>query len=232
MPARRHCPRVGSVYFDAFLRCVLTGSRHSAHQCVRGSKHYNRPALACCQVQLTTCSALHADIGMEQWQGRPESFPLRILVPHSYVHAQVCASLVLYNCFLFSKDVMRPREGRGHRLLTTVTLLWAGFGVAGTIFFATLFACLEAYAHAKWPSPMASQCQKARQRPVKREARRVEENAEDCSRKVPQGILVRPEYVLAPLVMAFLLAVPALVAGKGTMATLDKGSYVILCAAS
>ncbi len=154
------------------------------------------------QIQLTIICALHAEIGIEQWLGRPESFPLRILVPDTYLHAQVCLNLVLYNSCLFSRQLMRPREGRGQRLIATVSLLWIGFGVAGTLFFATLFTCLEVYAHAKWPSSVPSRRQEAQQRPCKPEARRIKERVEECSRKASQGILLCLECVIEPSVRA------------------------------
>ena len=98
--------------------------------------------------------ALHAAIGLEQWLGGPKTLPWRLLMPHGLLHFNVCT-------FLGVIFIRKMPEGRIYRLATTAVLLWTGFGAAGTLFFAVLFACLEAYAFAGYPSPVPSSVQQA-----------------------------------------------------------------------
>ena len=109
--------------------------------------------------------ASHAAIGMEQWLGRLEALPWRVLMPHGYLHVMVC---IVLGFFVFCKTP----EGRFYHLSTTASLLWSGFGVAGTLFFSVVFASLEAYAVAGYPLPVPSWVQQDWQTPIKQVAMR------------------------------------------------------------
>ena len=126
---------------------------------------------------------LHAAIGIEEWLGRPTTLPWRLLVPHGYLHVMLCVVLG----FLVWREAP---ERRIYHLATIALLLWTVFGAAGTLFFAVLYTCLEAYASAGCPFPVPSWLQQDWQTPIKQEAMRVLQILERYMRKAHQGIVV------------------------------------------
>ena len=130
-------------------------------------------------------AAVHAAIGVEQWLGRPKTLPWRVLVPHGYLHAiVVCVALGL---FVFRSFLLKGPDSRVYHLSAAALLLWTGFGVAGTLFFAVLFFSLEAYASAGCPLPMPSWTQQDWQTPVKQEAMRHLQMLDHYFREASEG---------------------------------------------
>ena len=151
-------------------------------------------------------AAVHAALGVEEWLGRPKTLPWRLLVPHGYLHALVCVALGL---FLFRTFLLRIPDRRVYHLSAIALLLWTGFGAAGTLFFAVLFFCVEAYASAGCPSPVPSWIWLAWQTQIKLEAMRHLQVLEHSFREASEGMSVD-----ADLSWRLLSALPALLRAK------------------
>ena len=125
-------------------------------------------------------TAVHAGIGVEQWLGRPKTQPWRWLLGQGYLHFLVCTVLFIS---VLNSD-------RLHHTSATALLLWMGFGVAGTVFFAAYFACLEAYAFAGCPLPVPSWLQQDWLTPSKLVAMRNLQKLDRYICEAQEGILV------------------------------------------
>ncbi len=131
-------------------------------------------------------------------------------MPHGYLHFNICALLGI-------SFIRKMPEGRIYRFATTAVLLWTGFGAAGTLFFAVLFACLEAYVSAGGPCPVPSWIQQALAArladwlaPIKLVAMRI-------LQKLDRYICEAQEGISVALALAWRLALssPCIVAGIG-----------------
>ena len=179
------------------ITCILTIAAHAKYF-LHGSRRWEQgeqgwqSASATGSGYYTDVLALYAGGDVKWGLERPTTFALRMLAPHSQLHAIVCMCLAL--CSGFGILIGRhPHHSRVYQLSMSSALLWWAFGLPGAFFCVAIFHGVEEYvwtARRDLSSSPLSARRRVRLTAVRRRGRTVLQHLERFLHKLLQGKLL------------------------------------------